>query len=304
MKKLNWTRSDGALLLTVVLGLASVLFLSRWLDTHRWAVDPAIEEEKLYLNAAMVKQLSLGFKGLAADWYWMRSLQYVGRKILNSDENLRLDNLSQLNLRLLVPLLETATTLDPQFMEPYQYTAAVLPEIDVEAATRIIKKGIEANPTSWRLYHHLGYIYWQQKDFSAASKAYGEGAKLPDAPPWMVAMEARMLNKGGSRDTARAIYQRMYEEASEDSVKNMAKSHLLQLDLLDERDALHRLLIDYKSRTGRCPESWREMGSAFRLVRAKMDPSGALLDPFGKPYRLVKDKCDVDLDPRSGGPLR
>lgn len=293
MKKLNWTRGDGALLLTVVLGLASVLFLSRWLDTHRRAVDPATEEEKLYLNATTVKRMSLGFKGLAADWYWMRSLQYVGRKILNSDGNLKLDNLSQLNLRLLVPLLETATTLDPQFMEPYQYTAAVVPEIDVEAAIRIIRKGIEANPASWRLYHHLGYIYWQQKDFSAASKAYGDGAKLPGAPPWMVAMKARMLNEGGSRDTARAIYQRMYEEASEDSVRSMAQSHLLQLDLLDERDALRRLLADYQSRSGRCPESWREMESVLRLVRARMDSAGAPIDPLGRPYLLVKDKCDV-----------
>lgn len=304
MKKLNWTRGDGALLLTVVLGLASVLVLSRWLDTHRPTIDPAIEEERLYLNAATVERLSLGFKGLAADWYWMRSLQYVGRKILNHDEKLRLDNLSQLNLKLLVPLLDTATTLDPQFMEPYQYTAAVLPELDVEAAIRIITRGIEENPASWRLYHHLGYIYWQQKDFSAAGKAYGDGAKLPGAPPWMLAMKARVLNEGGSRDTARAIYQRMYEEASEDSVRKMAQSHLLQLDLMDERDALRRLLADYQSRSGRCPESWREIESVLRLVRARMDSSGAPVDPLGKQYQLVKDKCSVDLDPSSRVSLR
>jgi len=72
--------------------------------------------------------VSLGFNGLIADWYWMRALQYVGRKVMGTSEHLQLDNLNPLNLKLLAPLLETATTLDPQFMEPYEYAAVVLPE--------------------------------------------------------------------------------------------------------------------------------------------------------------------------------
>jgi tetratricopeptide (TPR) repeat protein len=302
--KVNWTRSDGALLLTVVLGLASVAGLSRWLDTNRAATDPSIEEEKLYLKAATVKRFSLGFNGLAADWYWMRSLQYVGRKIINLPENVQLENLGQLNLKLLAPLLDAAITLDPQFMEPYQYAAVVLPETDVQAAINIIRKGIDANPDAWRLYYHLGYIYWQQKDFTAASEAYGSGAALSGAPAWMAAMRARMLDKGGSRDTAREIYRRMYEEAGDDTVKDMARRRLMQLDSLDDREALRRLLAGYKSKMGRCPGSWQEMEGVLRALKVKVDSAGAPLDPAGTPYLLVKDKCDVDLDPRSGVPSK
>ncbi len=105
---------------------------------------------------------------LAADWYWMRSLQYVGRKVLTSGQGFQLDNLGGLNLKLLPPLLDTATTLDPQFLEPYEYAAIVLPGIDVKEAIRITQKGIAANPSSWRLYQHLGYIHWQQQDYEAA----------------------------------------------------------------------------------------------------------------------------------------
>lgn len=298
----KFTRRDGALLLTVFVGLASVVGLSRWIDAHGPAANQSIEEEELYLNAATVKRLSLGFNGLAADWYWMRSLQYVGGKILNFPGDVQLDHLGQLNLKLLAPLLDAATTLDPQFMEPYQYAAVVLPDIDVQETIRIVKKGIAANPSEWRLYHNLGFIYWQQQDFKTAREAYEQGAKLPGAPEWMRAMSARMASEGGSRNTAREIYQRLYEEAADDQIIKMARKHLQQLRAMDEQDALRRLLAAYKSRIGRCPESWRNVEHLVRALRMPVDSSGSPLDPTGIPYRLGHDKCDVSFGEKSEVP--
>lgn len=300
----NLPRVEIALLLTVIIGLASVVALSRLIDRLRPPAQTFVEEEKLYLTASMVDRVSLGFSGLVADWYWMRSLQYVGRKILGVSEDIQIDSLTQLDLKLLAPLLDAATTLDPQFLEPYQYAAVVLPAIDVKEAIRITKKGIAANPDSWRLYQHLGYIYWQQKDFKAAAEAYESGARIPGVPPWMKAMKARMESEGGSRETARQIYGRMYEEASDEQVKEMARRRLLQLDALDEIDALKRLMEGYKTRTGRCPSSWSEMESLFRAIRLQTDASSAPLDPAGTPYVLVKDKCDAKIDWKSQVPAR
>ena len=291
-------------MLTVVVGLASVVGLSRWIDAHRPAANTSIEEEKLYLTAATVKRTSLGFNGLVADWYWMRSLQYVGGKIMKLPEHTQLDHLGQLDLKLLAPLLDAATTLDPQFMEPYQYAAVVLPDLDVKEAIRIIKKGIAENPSQWRLYHHLGFIYWRQQDFKSARDAYEQGAKLPGALPWMTAMSARMASDGGSRNTAREIYQRLYEEATDDQIRNMARKHLLRLKSMDEQDVLRRLLAAAKSKMGRCPESWRQIEAPLRALRLRVDASGAPLDPAETPYQLVKEKCDVTLSEKSEVPLR
>jgi hypothetical protein len=142
---------DGILLSIILVGLASVVGLSRSIDSHRPPTNITVEEEQLYLNGTTVRRISLGFNGLAADWYWMRSLQYVGGKLLNAHENIRLDDMSPLNLKLLAPLLDAATTLDPEFMEPYEYAAVILPGVKVEDAIRIINKGIAANPSAWRL---------------------------------------------------------------------------------------------------------------------------------------------------------
>ena len=290
-----------ALGIVVVIGMTCAALLVRRLDTLRPPEDPNAIDESLYVNGKTARRISLGFNGLAADWYWMRSLQYVGRKIIN-DNDVPLDNLGLLNLKLLAPLLDTATTLDPEFLDPYEYAAIVLPSINVNEAIRITQKGIDANPNAWQLYHHLGYIYWQQHDYQAASEIYGRGAQIAGAPPWMEAMKAKMAADGGSRSTAREIYTRMYEGSADEKVKDMARKHLLQLDSLDQRDGLRKLFAAYQARTGKCPNSWKEVEPVFRARHIDVDASGAPLDPSGVPY--VLRACEVELDPKSEIPVK
>jgi tetratricopeptide (TPR) repeat protein len=275
----------------IMIGMIATVALARFVDGRRPPVDvTSATEESLYLNAKTARRISLGFNGLAADWYWMRSLQYVGGKIIQQGQNIALDDLGQLNLKLLAPLLENATTLDPEFLDPYEYAAVVLPAIDVKEAIRITRKGIEANPNAWRLYQHLGYIYWQQEDYATAAEVYGRGATLPGAPVWMEAMKARMAAEGGSRSTAREIYRQMFDQSADEKVKDMARRRLMQLDSLDQRDALRKLLNAYQTRTGRCPTSWREIDHVLR---------GAPVDPSGAPYVLKAGKCEVELGQES-----
>lgn len=302
--KENLQKHDAALAVLIVVGLAGVFALSRWIDGVRPPINTSIEEEKLYVTGQTAKRMSLGFNGLLADWYWMRSLQYVGRKIIAVPGNVPIDDLSSLDLKLLAPLLDTSTTLDPQFMEPYQYAAVVLPAINVNEAIRITQRGIAANPSAWRLYHQLGYIYWQRGDFMKASEIYGKGAEIPSAPAWMQAMKARMADEGGSRRTAREIYTRMYEHAGDTQVKEMARRRLLQLDSLDQRDIIRKVLASYLTRYNHCPKSWSDIAAALHALRFELDASGAPFDPSGTPYRLVRQGCDVALDSRSEVPTK
>lgn len=290
------SRHTAALLFIIIAGMVGVFSLARWNDSHRPTAAASIESENLYLDGHTVRRLSLGFNGLVADWYWMRSLQYVGKKIINAPGHLQLDNLGQLNLTLLAPLLDTATTVDPHFIEPYQYAAVVLADVDPQKAILIIKKGIAANPSVWRLYQHLGYIYWQQGDFQAASEAYAKGASIPGAPFWMEAMKAQMLAKGGSRNTAREIYLRMYQETDDLNVREMARRRLLQIQSFVERDQIRLALGEYAAREKRCASSWKDVSDALRRAGLLLDASGAPLDPANVPYRLVKAGCDVDID--------
>ena len=301
----NSSSSSVITLITViVLALGGTVVLSQLLDSRRPPVNPVFEEESLYLSGKSAKRLSLGFNGMVADWYWMRSLQYVGRKVLSSEQGPMLDNLGDLNLKLLAPLLDTATTLDPAFIEPYEYAAVVLPGIDTDAAIRITRKGIQANPGSWRLHHHLGYIYWQRGDYAAAAETYGLGAQVPGAPDWMNGMKAKMYVEGGSRNTAREIYSRMLSESTDPKVQEMATLRLKQLDSLDERDLIRKVLASFKAKRNQCPASWQEIAAVLQTLRFSLDKYGNPLDPEGLPYRLSNNGCDVELDPLSPIPRK
>ncbi len=302
-------RRDFLLVLIIVVGLAGAAFITRASDALRQDVSAQFSEEPLYLNGTAMKRLTLAFNGIAADWYWMRSLQYVGRKIVSYKDthegNFELSDLSALDLRLLPSLLKVSATLDPQFMDPYYYGAVILPEVNQEEAISFLNQGIAANPEQWRLYQYLGYIYWQRQNYEKASEVYGTGAKLPGAPGWMMAMSARMKAQGGSREAAREMYRHLYEASQDQAVKDMVTKQIMRLDSLDEQDLIRRALTEYAAKSGRCALSWRDLTAALRATQLRIDlGTGAPVDASGVPYRLTKNGCDVELDENSKVPKR
>lgn len=302
-------RQTVALSLVILLGLAATVALVQRMDRQRRDFGAAFSEEQLYLNGATARRLSLAFNGLAADWYWMRSLQYMGRKVVNYNDThvqqIQLNDLGSLDLRLLPSLLRMSTALDPQFLAAYEYGAMILPTVNDEEAIALLSYGIEQNPDVWRLHQHLGYIYWQRHDYEKSSQAYTAGAKLPGAPMWMAEMGARMTAEGGSRQAAREMYQHLYDESNDDYIKQLLAKRLMQVDSFDERDLIRRVLADYTTRSGRCASSWGDVAVALRRQRLRVAANtGAPLDPSGTPYVLVKNGCDVDLDPQSKVPYR
>jgi tetratricopeptide (TPR) repeat protein len=295
---------DALLVLLVVAGLGAVSALARTLEGRRPPDDPFASYEQTYVTPEVARRMSLGFNGLVADWYWLRSLQYVGRKSDAYQGDIRLDDLGPLDMNGLAPLLERAATLDPQFMSVYDFGSMVLPSVDAEAAIRLVKRGIRENPGRWQLYQRLGFIYWQQQRFAEAAETFRAGARLPDAPAWMEAMAAQMEISGGSRATARDIYRRVYTEAEDEQLKNVAVKRLLQLDSLDERDEIRAVLENFRARSARCASNWREVAAALRAAGLKTDASGSPLDPTGVPYTLDSAACAAQLDARSEIPKR
>lgn len=306
----RWRAKELWLVLFILAGVSTAAALTRWTEAGRLPQAAMPASEELYTRPETVRRMSLCFNGLVADWYWMRTLQYVGRKAIAHGNALQLDDLSPLGLAQLAPLLDHATTLDPNFMPAYEYGAVVLPSVDLDAAIRLVNKGIRDNPQQWRLYHHLGYIYWQRGRFQEAAAAYAEGSRVAGAPAWMRVMAAQMEVGGGSRETARQIYRRMYDEASDEQIKQLAVNRLLQVQSLDERELLRRVLEIYRSKTGACPRDWREVSLLLRdariveRVRFKFDHAGAPLDPAGFPYLLDPDACDAKLHGRSPIPQK
>ncbi len=287
----------------IIFGFIAIFGLSNFLENNRLQLPESYTDQDLSLQGEKLKGWSLGFEGLLADWYWIRSLQYIGDKVSKSDvQTINIDDLRFLNPKLLYPMLDNATTLDPQFMAAYSYGSIVLPAIDPNLAIKITEKGIKNNPKEWRLYQHLGYIYWKQKNYEKAAETYQKGSTIENAPQFMLSMVARMNDEGGSRETARQIYQQMFAEAEDPNVKENAKLRLLQLDSLDEQEAVRPILKQFKAKNGRCANKWQEIFPMLEKIKLKngrefrIDKNNELVDPSDAPYLLDKNDCDIKLD--------
>ena len=285
----------------IIAGFGAVFALSGFIERSRPPLPDDFADSDLSLKGSRLKGFVLGMDGLIADWYWMQSLQYIGKKMLSS-EKINLDDLRDLNPRLLYPYLENATDLDPHFIEAYSYGAIVLPAIDPDKAIAIAEKGIANNPNAWRLYQYLGYIYWRLKQYDKAAEIYDKGSTVPGAAPFMKLMVASMKTNGGSRSTAREIYRQMLSGSDEESVRNAAEKRLKELDSFDERDAIDKALAEFRERSGRCANNLSEILPMLVPVKLPenrdfhIDKSNRLVDPTGAPYLLDKEKCRVQLD--------
>jgi tetratricopeptide (TPR) repeat protein len=222
---------------------------------------PSVEQEVLYLwTGGQVRRLFPGFEALAADLYWLRTVQYFGSQRRFAVEK-RFD--------LLRPLIEITTDLDPRLEVAYRYGAIFLAEPAPEGAGRpreavaVLEKGIRNNPRSWRLREELGffhYLFLRQPE--RASEILLTAAELPGAPFWLRTLAADLLQKGGERQAARRMWQRMYEQSEEGALKENARFRLRMLDSADAADALTAAVAEFARRFGRRPSRLEELTAA------------------------------------------
>ncbi len=269
-------RATTALVAAMVLtaALAGASLTVRRLDRLRAG---ATAEEALYVpSPKFLQRMSLGYTGLVADIYWTRAVQYFGsRHHARSGE-----------YKLLEPLLDIATTLDPHLTVAYEFGATFLAQKppegagDPDAAVRLVERGVRENPSAWRLYYNLGFIhYFERRDYAAAAAAFERGSRVPGALPWMKVMAAHMSQHAGALETARFLWSSLYETTENDDIRANAAKHLRALRVDEEVSLLEKLVTGFHQRTGRWPANWAEMVAAGYLRSVPHDPTR-------RPYRL------------------
>ncbi len=262
----------------LLFSLASSVFLLRRLDQVR---TTATLEEVLYLNSPKwVRRLSLGYTGLLADIYWTRAVQYFGSKHV----------VAARDYRLLYPLLEITTALDPKLIVAYQFGANFLAPRPPEGAGQpdkavaLVEYGIRNNPDNWKLYYELGFIYYymEKKDYAKAAEAFERGTKVPNAHPLLRVLAARMAQHAGEIQTSRMLWQGAYATTQDDLIRKNAVMHLRALKVDEDITELEKMVARYREQTGVLPSSFNVLIGAGMLL-------GVPVDPDGKPYKLLVD---------------
>jgi tetratricopeptide (TPR) repeat protein len=282
------TLAAATLVATLAASIAVRIRLDRETETRK-----ALSPVAYVTSGATLRRLSLGYQGLLADFYWTRAVQYFGGQKLSHAGDFR--DLGQ--------ILRVTTELDPHLLIAYRFGAIFLAEKppagagEPEEAIALIRRGIAANPSYWRLWEDLGFIYyWDLKDYARAAAAFQEGSRQPGADLWMKALAASVAAQGGELSTSRLLWSEVHSHAANESVRRSAAEHLAAIKAAEDMAQLDLLLEEFRRREGRPATSISD------VVRAGMLP-GQPTDPSGVRYGVGQDGKAV-LGPRSGVDLR
>ncbi len=153
---------------------------------RRYPTRDAAESALYFTSGDAIRRISGPFEALAADVYWIRAIQYYG----GAKRRLAADRLTPApppllaftdsdEYRLLYPLLDITTTLDPRFNIAYRFGAVFLAEAypggpgRPDLAIKLLEKGLRARPDKWEYMQDIGFVhYWYLHDYKAAADAF------------------------------------------------------------------------------------------------------------------------------------
>jgi tetratricopeptide (TPR) repeat protein len=281
-----------AVALALVAALAGSIILRLGLDREASVQAPGTA---IYVTSGeTLRRLSLGYEGLLADLYWTRAVQYFGRQKLAGGGDFQ--DLGR--------ILRITTELDPHLLIAYRFGAIFLAERPPDGAGRpdealeLIRRGIAANPSYWRLWQDLGFIYyWDLKDYAQAARSFEAGSREPGADLWMKTLAASVAAQGGELETSRALWSEVYSQAGNASIRRSAAGHLAAIKAAEDIERLNRLLGDFARREGRPAASIEDLVRAGTLPARPIDPSGAAYEvgPDGKAALGSGSRIDLRL---------
>jgi len=245
-------------------------------------------ERIMYLtNDKAARRLFLSFDALAADVYWIRTIQHYGRDRKSRRETGRFE--------LLQPLLDLTTTLDPNFTIAYRFGAIFLAMAPPDGpgrpdqAVALLEKGLRANPTRWQLAHDIGFIhYWYTGDYAKAADWFERASVMPHAPVWIAPLAATTKAQGGNRAGAQQMLVELLSSSSEEYIRNAAERGIRQLKALDSIDELDALIERFHAVRGHYPSDWHDI-----------IPQGTPADDTGAPFIYDPVTHKTSLSPSS-----
>ena len=212
---------------------------------------------------------------LAANLYWLRTVQYVGE--LRGNER---------GWERLLPLAELVTDLDPGHGYAYQVAGTILSAVGrIDESNRILEKGMRNVPDRYILpYHRAFNAFYYQDDFAAAGHYAEVAARTPGAPAHLRQSVLAYYVKGNRSDLAVRYLEDALRAAQDDESRKAISGQLEQARveraaaIVDDALARYRALRGFPALT---PEALVTEGF---LPALPADPAGGewIVDAEGR----------------------
>jgi hypothetical protein len=187
--------------------------------------------ESLYLpSGKFIKEVSLGYRQLAADLVWLSAVQYYGG-FRKGDHD----------LRYFQGLIDLVTTLDPNFVFAYVFGAIVVSE-DLGAFNEgadMLKCGMAANPTAWELPFEIGFLsYVNHVDNTLAARYFDLASRMPEAPESTERFAAFVYAKAGDDATSVRLWEAYKESTDNPILRELADRYIEKIKNSNVREGM------------------------------------------------------------------
>ena len=255
--------------------LASLL-LTLWVQDI-WEEPAAVlslSDQETLPSTRALDLLALGYRNLAADYYWLHSLNEFGTTELHEHHYPNLG-----------PYLERTLHLDPYFAGAYLFAGSALGfrGMDIDLAIRLLRQGAEKRPEQWQISFLLGFhLYERFGDYTGALVALKKAAAIEGSAPFLPALITRMSAHAGEPEVGLEFIGRLIESTEDEKLREEYIER--QKVLLTEYHLKHlnRALEIYEQRYGHRASNVEALAEAGLV-------SGIPDEPLGGHWLLGED---------------
>ena len=246
--------------------------------------DP-LGRDLLYLpSPEMLKIVSLGNTGLAADVLYLWSIQYYS--LFEPHERF-------LYLETIYNLI---TDLDPLFFDAYRIGALIMgiqvggdQEALQRSSRQLLDKGVRNLPESWEIAEQAAWEMYMRYADRGAALHYAEIASGRSGAPARIKRMVgvwRDKERVWSDDDSIAYWRQAVDEAQDSYERKMSLNHLYNAVFAKDKKTLQPALEAYESRFGSCRDGWGG------VIRAGLI-GGVPLDYSGNAYGVDPEDCSL-----------
>lgn len=228
--------------------------------------EKAVAEMAYFPSGRFVSQSSIEFQSLAADFVWLRGIQYYGYHLM-----------SDRKYEWLGHVFDILTSLDPGFVGAYHFGGITLAwdAGKPHEAMDFLVKGMKANPMNWQIPFDAGFIcYMLLRDYGRASTFFEAASKMPNA--WFILSRWAAIAKAKSGDfqTARDMWVDILKGTENRALKALVVRQLRNLDLTESTDRLQKAVFSFQEDRKRMPTDLRELQATGYVERIPEEPYG------------------------------
>ena len=243
----------------VLLGLALPVFGLTGLARHQLRDRPrpaldGLTEVTLVPSGEVLRDMSLGYRTLAADLLFIRANLYYGRHIVGDE-----------HMPWLSRFIDVLTTVDPHFKAAYFWGAMVtlyhkrqmagIPAEVIHRANQILEKGMQRFPADHRFPMRIASnLYYELGDRDASLPYFVRAAGLPGAPRWLREKLVDLHTHEGQQQAAQQALRHLVMSTDDPTLNRELRDRLAFLLNDEDRRRLQRvrdeLMIEWKREFG------------------------------------------------------